>query len=193
MRKLRVWGLTAALVAGLATAAAQAGDDPEDATEAKPAPKQSSFRWSPGFAKMMGLDQKKPEPKKTPPKKKAEAKKPDPPSKPATVVDEAAAERAREEANLIRRLQVSDRLKEVALKYSDNELLRQAEALDERARTAYAQRTAYLRGVHAGSEADEKTLDKYLGPRSAATMQPSENQSYTVPSNAQAAVKEVNQ
>jgi hypothetical protein len=139
-----------AVVLGLSVLTARAADDEDDDTEAKPAPASHGigFHWSPVFSHMFGLDQPKPPPKPAPkPKKKEEptAKKSTaPPSKPANLVDEAAADRAREEEVLLRRLAVCDKLMEIAVRTKDQELLHRAEQLDERARTTYAQRTAYL-------------------------------------------------
>jgi hypothetical protein len=140
---------------------------------------------------MTGLDEKKPAPKKPETKPKREsAKKSAAPSKPATVVDEAAAERAREEAILMRRLQVCDRLTEIAIRTNDTDLLHRAEALDERARTAYAQRTAYLRGSSATAESDGRVLERMASASTRAT----DAAGYSVPGTdrARTGVKEVN-
>src|SRR5437660_11234179 len=138
MRKRWAWGLAAALCLGFTASTGWAGDDDDDSTGPK-APPRPAIRWSPYFARMAAYTEQKPapikpqaKPKKEPSKKQAE------PAKPVKLVDDAAAERAREEANLIRRLEVCDKLKEIALRTNDQELLRRAEALDERARTTYA-------------------------------------------------------
>jgi hypothetical protein len=199
MRKLKAWGLAAALALGLTATTGLAGDEEAVKEENKPPANPLGFHWSPTFVRIFHLDEKKPAPKKpqTKPKKES-AKKADVPSKPAAVVDEATAERAREEAVLMRRLQVSDRLAEIAIRTNDTDLLHRAEALDERARTIYAQRTAYLRGSSSGFESDEKTIDKNLAsarnPVSPGNRVSEDAAGYTVPGNdraSRAAVKEV--
>jgi hypothetical protein len=95
----------------------------------------------------------------------------------------------------MRRLEVCDKLKEIAIRTNDAELLRKAEVLDERARTTYAQRTAYLRGTTASFESDEKTLDKYLAVTAPATSRLMDSTGHTAASTdlaSQAATKGVN-
>ena len=163
MRKFGAWGLAAVLVLGLAAMHGWAGDDDEDHTEVKPPPRPF-IRWSPWAVKMFRIDDspapvKKPQPK---PKKTASAAKKAPQTvKPTPVVNEAAGDRAREEAALMRRLEVCDKLKEIALRTNDGELFRRAEVLDERARTTYAQRTSYL-GGNGGLATDTMALDRSL-------------------------------
>src|SRR5205823_6667459 len=82
------------------------------------------------------------------------------PAKPATLVDAAVAERSRQEAALLRRLQVCDKLKDIAVRNQDQELLRQAEELEERAQATYAQRTAHVPGSNRRSEGDEKRFEQ---------------------------------
>jgi hypothetical protein len=81
----------------------------------------------------------------------AEPAKPEPPRKPATsrAATDAAAERAREEADFLRRLAVSDRLRELALEKQDDALLQQADRLEEQARDLYTKRTAHLPSARA--------------------------------------------
>ena len=59
-------------------------------------------------------------------------------------------------------MQVCDKLKEIAIRTNDPDLLRRAEQLEERSQACYTQRTAHLRGLVGGFESDEKTLDQYL-------------------------------
>ena len=76
----------------------------------------------------------------------------------------------------------------------DMELLHRAEALDERARTAYNQRNAALRGAKPGFESDDKALDSYLG-KSEAQPRTAETAARTPPGTDRAgrdATKEVN-
>jgi hypothetical protein len=62
----------------------------------------------------------------------------------SSLADEAIAERAREEAVLLRRLAVCEKLKQVAFQTNDRSLEREAEELDQKAWAAYSQRTAHL-------------------------------------------------
>jgi hypothetical protein len=168
MRKLAAWGLTATLVMGLGAAVTAAAEEETEGGNTKPAANTSTFRWSPWVVKAFRLEEKKVPAKKPSPKPEKSAAKKPAASKPAPVVDEAAAERAREEAILMRRLAACDKLKEIAIQRNDKELLRRADEMDERARTAYAQRTAYLRDGESRFESDEKILEKHLGPGSTA-------------------------
>ncbi len=152
MRKLATWGLEVALVVGLGVTVAFAGDDAGDA------PTSTPKSWFGGWfgSKDTKETPKKADPKaKKPPEKKAAAD--------AKPVPAGEAQRAREEAALLRRLAVCDRLMEIAVRTNDNDLLRRAEQLDERVRRAYSQRTARTPGAGADFESDEQLLDKHLG------------------------------
>lgn len=74
------------------------------------------------------------------PKPKAEDEKP----RKATETD--AAIKAQEESNLLRRLSVCDRIKQIALETSDAKLEAHAMRLEERATEVYKQRVANLGG-----------------------------------------------
>ena len=137
-------------------------------------------------------DDRKPPPRKPDKPKKDAAKKPVPPSQPVPTVDPMNAERTRAEAALMRRLEVCDKLKEIALRNNDAELLRKAEQLDERVRSAYVQHTGNLPSTF---ESDEKTLAKHLGSANANGKGSSQAAARTVPGSdrtSQASIKEVN-
>jgi hypothetical protein len=102
--------------------------------------------------------EKKPAPKAEP----AAAKKSNPPAKHAPIKEDGVAERSRQETALLRRLQACDKLKEIALRTHDPDLLRRAEQLEERAQACYAQRTARVPALNSSFESDEKTIDRYL-------------------------------
>ena len=178
MRKLLAWGFAGVLFAGLAVVSGRASDDDEESPQ-KPPPRPI-IRWSPYFAGMNAYTQPKAEParpaarKKDTPRKPADTAKP----KPKPAVDDAAALRAREETTLMRRLEVCDKLKEIALRTNDNDLFRKAEVLDEQARAAYAQRTTVLRGGH--FETDEKTVEKYLSSAQPLNARAPESTAHTV-------------
>lgn len=57
--------------------------------------------------------------------------------------DAAAASRAQEEANLLRRLAVCDRIKQIALESGNSQMEAQAIRLEERATDVYKQRLAH--------------------------------------------------
>jgi hypothetical protein len=147
MRKGGAWGLAAALVVGVAATAAFAVDDEADGDN-KPAPVKG-IHLAPWLAERVNAEnhnaqeEHKPAAKpKSPPAPKAE-----PVDKPVKKADEAAAIQARERATLGRRLAVIDKLKEIAERTHDDELIRRADELEERAWTAFGQHTAYLRGT----------------------------------------------
>jgi len=192
MRKVEAWGLAATLAMGLGAAVAGAAEDTADGGKAKVPSWGPTWQWKPFAAWFGAQEEKKTVEKKPAPKAEVkEAKKPAAPAKPASVVNAAAAERSREEAALLRRLRACDKLKEIAMRTNDNDLLGQAEELEERAQTAYAQRTAHLQGGAGSFESDEKTLDRYLGAGKARS---EEAAAYNVSSKdrgSQAAVKEV--
>jgi hypothetical protein len=165
MRRLGACGLTVTLVLGLGGATVLAGDVDAGGDDAEPAAKASSSWWNP--TTWWETKEKKPEKKIAAKTEKKVSKKPTAVPKATSVVDEAAAERAREEALLLRRLQVCDKLMEIAVRTNNNDLLRRAEELDERARTAYAQHTAYLRSSSA-SDLDDQILEKHLSASNAA-------------------------
>jgi hypothetical protein len=72
-------------------------------------------------------------------------------------------EQARQEAALLRRLEVCDKLREIALETNNKELDQLAQELDDRARAVYAQRTARLKTNTNASQLEEQILDKKLG------------------------------
>jgi hypothetical protein len=183
MLRLRAWGLGAALLVGLSVPAVPAADEVAGGTSARP-PVRRNTTWS------WSSLQAKPAAKKPParPDKPADPKPADPkpadarpavPSAPPSVED-VAAYRAREEAVLLRRLAVCNKLMEVAVQTRDEELLRQVEQIDQRAWAAYTQRTANLSAGSAAAAVDEKILDMHLATRSAAGRHPSPSSFYTV-------------
>jgi hypothetical protein len=66
--------------------------------------------------------------------------------------EENSAERAREQATLLRRLAVCDQLRTVAARKQDDALMRRADALDERAWDIYTRRVARLPSGRAVTE-----------------------------------------
>jgi hypothetical protein len=183
MRKIAAWGLGASLLVGLGTAAAGAADDIDGGSTKPWAP---TWQWKPFSTSVSSKEDLRPVEKK--PTSKLQTEKKPASVKPARVADEAA-ERSREEAALLRRLQVCDKLKDIAIRTDDKDLLRRAEVLEERAQAAYAQRIARLRSGGDKFESDEKTIDRFLGAN-----KPKEAMSYTVSGadhGNQAAAKEV--
>jgi hypothetical protein len=72
-------------------------------------------------------------------------------------------EQARQEAALLRRIDICDKLRQIALETNNNELDQLAQELDARARAVYAQRTARLKTSAQTTDLDEKILDRKLG------------------------------
>jgi hypothetical protein len=67
--------------------------------------------------------------------------------------DTAAAVRAQEEANLLRRLAVCDKLRELAVQTGDESLERLADELEKKADTVYRARTTNLVGARPSADA----------------------------------------
>jgi hypothetical protein len=86
-----------------------------------------------------------------------------PPPPPSSVAaknrasDTAAAHRAQEEANFLRRTAVCDKLRRLALETGDDGLERQAEALQQKAESAYKERTTNIAAGNAGAQSDDKS------------------------------------
>jgi hypothetical protein len=171
MRNTAAWGLATTLALGLGAGLSWAADDSDWAP---------TWQWKPfagWFSPKTTPEEKKPVEKKPAPKTETtQAKKPITPVKPASIVEGAVARRNREEAVLLRRLRACDKLKEIAIRTNDNDLLRRAEDLEERAQATYAH---------------EMTIDRYLD----SSQSPSKDaQAYVVSSkdqSSQAAAKEV--
>jgi hypothetical protein len=154
------------MLVGLSAAGsrATAGDD-----EDVPPPKVQYGR-GPGlfdrwFASNSKPAEKKPAKKDTANTEKDKADK-DKPKKPAA--ENPVAIRAREEAALMRRIQVCDRLKNLANQMNDDELYRRAEELDQKSWAVYQQRTSHLPVSNATCESDEDVLDRHLGDKTVA-------------------------
>lgn len=159
MRHWLRWGLPVILAAGmnLAVLQAAAADDDEEAP-AKPKAAASSSRstWGSWFG-----GQQKPAKKAAPAKPKGKDQ--TDADKAASKTDTAVLERKRQETALLRRSEVCLKLLVIADETNDEELRQMAEALEERARAAYAQRVAHLPAGQAPLASDEQILDKHLG------------------------------
>lgn len=160
MRAFGTWGATV-LLAGL-TATAWAGDKP------KAGPRPPSWRthtvWEKAVQVWTGdpLDEdKKPDVKKSEDKKPAEkaAKKDAPaPAKTEVVADPAMAERSRAEAAFLRRSAACLKLRDIAIRNNDSELLHRADQLDELTWATYTEKAATA-AEHAGEPAKGKAAD----------------------------------
>jgi hypothetical protein len=126
MYRLRIWAVVAtlAILGGIAAAA-----DPDETVQFE------YDRGAAGFARWNGGH---PEPPKPPPvsPQVAAAK--------ARERDTAAAIRAQEQANLIRRLAACDRLRELAVQTGDESLEKLADELEKKADTVFKARTSVL-------------------------------------------------
>ncbi|HEV8060587.1 MAG TPA: hypothetical protein VGP68_11965 [Gemmataceae bacterium] len=128
MRKRMAWALATGLAIGMVASSVQADDDPP------PPPKpQPTGGWVGPFK-----DWNKPAPK-------PDAKKKDPaaPHK-LTIAEQVQAARFREQADLLRRMAVCDKLMEIAVRNNDADLIRRVEQLQERANNVYTEHAATL-------------------------------------------------
>jgi pyruvate/2-oxoglutarate dehydrogenase complex dihydrolipoamide acyltransferase (E2) component len=154
MRVGTVWVMTAALALGLGAgraAAQEPGGDPGTAGS------------KPGFfGRLFGKKADPPKAAAPAPTKDKEAAKADE-SRPATVADEAAAVQAREKEIFFRRQQVCDKLKLIAADAGDEDLMRRAEQLHDRAWALYEKRTGAQAVLANGFHSDEETLSRHLG------------------------------
>jgi hypothetical protein len=105
-------------------------DDSE--SEAKGAPAKSGW-WSSWFAEK---PRAKPKSEKKPPVEEQPA--------PPRAEESPAAQQQREMNAVLRRMEVCDRLRTIALETGNDELMRQAEALEARAQELYRQHTMQL-------------------------------------------------
>jgi hypothetical protein len=153
MRRLGGWGLGLVLLAGLSGTVAVAADQDDAGTPAVKSHK-SGWNW---FGSWFGA-------KKKPADKKSEAKAEKttlPAVRPSSMADQAEALRSREQAALIRRLEVCDRLREIALQTNDTFLESQALQLEERAGATFARRTAHLPIGSPVEDLDEQILERH--------------------------------
>jgi hypothetical protein len=128
MRRRIAWALAGGLALGIGSSAVLADDD----TPPPKAPPTSG--WVGPFK-----DWNRPAPKPEA-KKKAD---PPPPPKP-TIAEKVQAARYKEQADLLRRMAVCDRLMEIAVRSNDAELARKVEQLQERVNNVYAEHAVTL-------------------------------------------------
>lgn len=137
MRRVGAWGMAAALVVGLGAAAAGAG---EPDGNARPEPR----------GLLSGLFGDKPKPKaKTETKPTADER-----PAPSRTTEAVIFEQQRQMNALLRRMQVCDRLRQIAEQTGNDELMRQADVLETRAEEVYRQQTAQLPLPSQSPEAD---------------------------------------
>jgi hypothetical protein len=128
MHRLRAYGLTAALLAGLG-GMARAAD---------PAPARGAPPLDTGFRRWNAIPPERPKPPMTPSAaERAERR----------AKESAAALLAQEQANLLRRIAACDRLKLIALETHNEELEKQADRLLEQAQMVYRQKIDRLPGA----------------------------------------------
>lgn len=163
MRRLGTLSLELAVAAGLSLTPMVVAADPnaDDPIAVKEQDKKSNNL----FRKLFGSDDSKAtrkqgveadkNPEAAPPKESA--------------VDRATAQRARDEANLLRRLAVCDQLRIIATQNKDDALLRQADQLQHQAEAVYAQRTTILPPRSGAEDSDENALSKHAGKETASS------------------------
>jgi hypothetical protein len=152
MRGVGAWGVTASVMMALGAAVVAAG---QADGESKSAP--------PGLLSGLFGDKSKT-------KAKAGADKPAPvEDKPsaANTAEAAAAEQQRQMNAVLRRMEVCDRLRMVALQSGNEGLMRQADELEGRAREIYQRQTARLPISAPLPESSGKTTDKKPARRDA--------------------------
>jgi hypothetical protein len=150
---------------GVAVGQTRAADEDDDKPAAAP---KAKYGRGPGLVQRLFQSNEKPADKKPAANKPKATDEKQAEKKPVSAPEGAVAVRAKEEAAWIRRLQVCDRLKNLANQNNDDELYRQAEELEQRAWAVYLQRTAHLPASNATSETDEQILDRHLGNRTSA-------------------------
>src|SRR5262249_22769246 len=94
------------------------------------------------------------------------------PSRPAVIADDASTVRAREEAALLRRMEVCLKLKQIAEQTGDAELHRLADQLDERCSEVYRRRITTLAVSQASAEDAEHFPEKHDWSETASTPLP---------------------
>jgi hypothetical protein len=162
MRARRWWALGAAVVLGWSAALATADEDGTPARRPVVRPNER-----PGIIdKLLDLGSDTTD-KKTDKKadKKDSVKKNEKSAgdKTKSNISPAAAELARHEAALMRRIEVCDKLAEIAIANNDKELEQLAQELNARACALYKQRVAKLQAPPEDRDLDEQILDKKLG------------------------------
>jgi hypothetical protein len=146
MRRLCVWTVTVLILA--APALARAGDPDDDSS--------SKGSW---FSRLFSGKSQAPAQPKEKKMDKNDAAERYAASRKAAVVSQA-----REKNEWLRRVAVCDKLRDIAALTNDDELLRKADQLDQRAWETYQKRTARLPAGAAGLQADERILERRLGP-----------------------------
>ncbi len=150
MHSWRFWAIQATLVAGVAAGAAGGA---ERSRSPRPPTDEAASSWD-WLNPLRWFETKKSEPAAEARRENKGKKEPPGKVEPAPLsspVDEARIRRQREETALWRRLEVCDRLREMAMQTDDEDLLRQADDLAERAFSVYRQRTA---GLSSGATAE---------------------------------------
>jgi hypothetical protein len=136
MRKRGIWKELVVLLMGLAASSFVLGAGDADPPPAK---KTTSGSWFPFWSGSTDKADKKASAK---PEKEVQPDLTATPARPRR--EEAAEERAREQAILLRRLAVCDQLRLIAMQKKDDHLLQQADQLDERTWQVYLQRIDHL-------------------------------------------------
>jgi hypothetical protein len=168
MRKLLACGLAAALVWGLASGGIRAGDDDAEDSDARPAPRPF-IRWSPVFARMVAIDTTS-SPEKPAAKDNKAARAKDDIKKSTKTETPAARARSREEMALIRRLEVCDKLMEVAIRTEDRELENRVYELQARAQAVYARNAAAIENKIRPDTADKSADGRKAAPPSTGSL-----------------------
>ncbi len=193
MRDPRRWAVSAVLLLGLGASLA-AGADREDRTRypKPPTEPESSWGWVNPMNWFGGKEKEKPAPKKDRKDAKKDARKEAPLPSPA---EEARQRQARAEADFWRRVEVCDKLREIALRKDDATMLQRVEELSERVYAVYLQRSGGR--IPAGDvelDPELRRLDSMKDAEAAFRRRPAEEPVYSVTSDSKerrTAIKEV--
>ena len=148
MRSWRCWPMQVVLLLGLGTVVAQAADKETRSRYPKAPTETESNKWDwANPMKWFGSKEKeKPAEGKS---KKKDSKKLDAPTL-LSPMDEAATRRAREEAELFRRLAAVDELRAIAQRRNDAAMLQEVEEIERKAMAIFSQRTGARTPLDAG-------------------------------------------
>jgi hypothetical protein len=167
MRVHVLGGFGPVVLVGVALTSSASGQAPSGGDSPSPSKWGGSVSSSSWFKGMFGPKQQK-EPDVAPETRVAEDPAKQTAPTPRDEAGQAASERSREQATLLRRLAVCDQLKMIAYHNKDDALLHRAEQLEDRVQAAYSQRIAHL----PASKAAPPRKDSAADAKSAASPSP---------------------
>jgi hypothetical protein len=145
--------MRALLAALLAIALALGGSGSTQADEGSKPPVKSKGSW---FTRLFTFGKKE---RPTPATEKEKAT-----TEPSKRPEASGRSREQEESILGRRQEVCHKLREIAVQTRDDNLLRKADQLDQRAWSTYLKRTGGAPAGHGSFQSDEEVLARHLAP-----------------------------